>query len=102
MKTRSFPEAMVAGIMWHAGDGRSNVENLRHECREGNGVGPYGWLEHDGKSFGKQEVTDQQAGARITTSWVKPAQLVHAGASDGVGSDGRRLLMPNALGIKLQ
>lgn len=61
--------------MWHGGDGRAGVESLRHECREGDGLGPYGWLEHDGVSHGKQGIVDNRAGVRLVTSMVKPAQL---------------------------
>lgn len=82
--------------MWHGGDGRAGVEALRHECSEGDGLGPYGWIEHDGASYGKQEVVDKRAGVRLVTSVVKPAQLeaqleAQDGAS-GIGSDGERVL----------
>eukprot|EP00904_Undaria_pinnatifida_P001887 jgi/Undpi1/1169/HiC_scaffold_10.g04631.m1 len=75
-KTRTFPVAITGGLMWHGGDGRAGVEALRHECSEGDGLGPYGWVEHDGVSYGKQEVVDNRAGVRLVTSMVKPAQLV--------------------------
>lgn len=74
--------------MWHGGDGRAGMEALRHECSEGDGLGPYGWVEHDGVSYGKQEVVDNRAGVRLATSMVKPAQLPdHNAAVDG-RSDG--------------
>lgn len=61
--------------MWHAGDGHAGVKALRHECSEGDKLGPYGWVEHDGISYGKQEITDERSGIRLVTSMVKPAQL---------------------------
>ena len=61
--------------MWHGGDGRGGAEALRHECSEGDGLGPYGWVEHDGRSYGKQDIEDKNAGVRLVTSIVKPAQL---------------------------
>lgn len=87
-KTRTFPVAVTGGLMWHGGDGRAGMEALRHECSEGDGLGPYGWVEHDGVSYGKQEVVDDRAGVRLVTSMVKPAQLTgHNAAVDG-RSDG--------------
>lgn len=75
--------------MWHGGDGHSRVDAVRHECNEGDGLGPYGWVEHDGMSYGKQEVADKKAGVSLVTSMVKPAQLQYANAGeDGAGPDG--------------
>ena len=60
------------------------METLRHECSEGDGLGPYGWVEHDGLSYGKQEITDERAGVQLVTLMVKPAQLVDHGKSSVV------------------
>lgn len=82
---------MTGGLIWHVGDGSSGNEALRHECSEGDGLGPYGWVEHDGKSYGRQDIEDRKAGVRLVTSMVKPAQLgQHGGslASDGEAADG--------------
>lgn len=96
LRTRTHPEAAIAGLMWHEREGR--VDGLRHECREGDGVGPYGWLEHDGVSYGKQELADQKAGVRIITSMVKPAHLEDADKLGGAASlgewDGHAVFAP--------
>ncbi|KAM4673155.1 mannosyl-oligosaccharide glucosidase [Amazona ochrocephala] len=55
MKTRS-PRALVTGLMWlqqQEGGG-----GLRHTCEESDGLSRYGWLMHDGESFGVQEIRD--------------------------------------------
>lgn len=77
--------------MWHGGDGHSAAEALRHECNEGDGLGPYGWVEHDGRSYGKQDIEDKNTGIRLVTSMVKPAQLAQHSSSlpvDGGAADG--------------
>lgn len=74
--------------MWQAGDGRWGMDRLRHECSEGEGVGPYGWVEHDGLSYGKQHITDETTGVHLATSMVKPAQLPHQKAGVGELHDG--------------
>ena len=85
--------------MWHDGDGSVGNEALRHECSEGDGLGPYGWVEHDGRSYGRQEIEDRKAGVRLVTSMVKPAQLDHhrsGGASavnGGTAADGEYVLL---------
>lgn len=88
LKTRTFPEAVTAGLMWHDGDGHAGIGRIRHECNEGDGLGPYGWVEHDGVSYGRQEVADDRAGVRIVTSVVKPAQLEGLEAQKHEYSDG--------------
>lgn len=78
--------------MWHGGQGHAGVEALRHECSEGDGLGPYGWIEHDGRSYGKQEIADKKAGFRLVTSMVKPAQLREQLVGVDSGSDGKSAL----------
>lgn len=72
--------------MWHEGDGHAGVKALRHECSEGDKLGPYGWVEHDGISYGKQEIIDQRAGVRLVTSMVKPVQLLDPTTSSSSSS----------------
>lgn len=78
--------------MWHGVDSQGRAKALRHDCSEGDGLGPYGWVEHDGRSYGKQDIEDKEAGVHLVTSMVKPAQLkdhtsgsahVDGGATDG-------------------
>lgn len=45
-----------------------NVHKIRHLARESDGLGSYGWLRHDGETFGVQEIIDYPY--NITTSWV--------------------------------
>eukprot|EP00903_Cladosiphon_okamuranus_P008249 g7940.t1 len=86
-KTRTSPLAVTGGLMWHEGDGSSGNVALRHECSEGDGLGPYGWVEHDGRSYGRQDIEDRKAGVRLVTSMVKPAQLDQHGGHLSVGGD---------------
>ena len=41
--------------MWFAYDGEFS---LRHSCEHGDRLQWYGWIRHDGTSFGQQEITD--------------------------------------------
>lgn len=43
--------------------------DFSHWCEQGDGLDQYGWLQHDGSSFGVQEVVDGPF--IITTSFVK-------------------------------
>eukprot|EP00850_Spirogloea_muscicola_P002227 SM000008S22316 [mRNA] locus=s8:1007219:1015250:+ [translate_table: standard] len=43
--------------------------SLRHTCEESDRLARYGWLRHNGESFGRQEILDDQR--LITTSFVK-------------------------------
>lgn len=31
---------------------------IRHTCQHADNLGRYGWIKHDGRSFGQQEITD--------------------------------------------
>ncbi|KAM6289128.1 mannosyl-oligosaccharide glucosidase [Aegotheles albertisi] len=74
MKTRS-PRSLVTGLMWlQHGDGAGG---LRHTCEQGGGPGRYGWVMHDGESFGAQEIRD--GGLALRTEFVKRAGGEHGG-----------------------
>ena len=47
--------SVVAGVMWMTYDGGFNV---RHTCEHGDGLQSFGWLKHDGVSFGQQDIVD--------------------------------------------
>ncbi len=46
-----------------------NNLGLRHWCDQNDDLKSYGWLKHDGATFGYQEIVDR--GLNITTSFVK-------------------------------
>ncbi|CAI2730220.1 unnamed protein product [Schistosoma spindalis] len=75
MKHRS-PKSLLFGVMWTIQD----PENFayRHSCDQYDGVLSYNWLEHDGRTFGTQQIVDIHH--IITISFVKPS-------SDFMGGD---------------
>ena len=42
---------------------------LRHVCQDSDTVKRYGWIEHNGRDYGRQEIVD--LGIKLTTSFVK-------------------------------
>ncbi|XP_063074376.1 mannosyl-oligosaccharide glucosidase [Engraulis encrasicolus] len=75
MKTRS-PLSPVTGLMWLRQFSDVDV-NLRHTCEQGDRLQGYGWLMHDGKSFGVQEIRDGDF--TLTTEFVKRMGGDHGG-----------------------
>ncbi|TRY99540.1 hypothetical protein DNTS_020832 [Danionella cerebrum] len=75
MKTRS-PQSVVTGLMWMRQftdlDG-----NLRHTCEQGDHLPGYGWVMHDGLSFGVQEIHDRDF--TLITEFVKRMGGDHGG-----------------------
>ncbi|TMS23902.1 Mannosyl-oligosaccharide glucosidase [Larimichthys crocea] len=67
MKTRT-PSSMVTGMMWMRQFSDMDV-NLRHTCEQGDRLQGYGWLMHDGLTFGVQEIRDNDF--TLTTEFVK-------------------------------
>ena len=51
------PRSLLAGIMWYSYDGSGKME-IRHVCQHGDGLRQYGWIRHDGTSYGQQRIVD--------------------------------------------
>lgn len=69
LKTRD-PHSLVMGLMWFfprqlLGGGKG----IRHWCDQGDDLTKYGWTQHDGKTFGVQEIYD--GAYKIETSFIK-------------------------------
>jgi hypothetical protein len=90
LRTRSWPTAAALGLMWASPIPKhllpkqgANAPRLplaarvrvRHECREGNGVAPFGFDRHDGRGFARQKLTDADAGVQLITHFAKPQLL---------------------------
>ncbi|KAI1887518.1 hypothetical protein AGOR_G00191140 [Albula goreensis] len=75
MKTRS-PRSVVTGLMWLRQFSEADV-SLRHTCEQGDRLQGYGWLMHDGLSFGVQEIRDGDF--ILTTEFVKRKGGEHGG-----------------------
>eukprot|EP01112_Ceratiomyxa_fruticulosa_P004412 TRINITY_DN1496_c0_g2_i1.p1 TRINITY_DN1496_c0_g2~~TRINITY_DN1496_c0_g2_i1.p1 ORF type:complete len:812 (-),score=157.66 TRINITY_DN1496_c0_g2_i1:58-2493(-) len=73
-KTRD-PTPLITGIMWvsHTPDPLSSTK-IRHTCEESDKLGRYGWLQHDGKNYGVQEIIDRHNNLNLTTIFVKKDQ----------------------------
>lgn len=73
-----IPKSLLAGLMWV---GFSNgVPALRHTCETSDNLSQYGWLRHDGLSYGHQEIID--GSLLISTTFVKKRF-----SSSGYGGD---------------
>lgn len=82
MKTRS-PKSPVVGLMWFEQslyetvlEWQHPVPKIRHWCDQGDDIIKYGWLKHDGRNFGIQEIIENKF--MFNTSFVK-----RAGGSNG-------------------
>ena len=42
---------------------------LRHVCQDSDELSKYGWEDHNGRDYGRQELTDH--GLQLTTSFLK-------------------------------
>jgi mannosyl-oligosaccharide glucosidase len=53
---------------------------LRHVCQDSDELSKYGWEDHNGRDYGRQELTDH--GLQLTTSFLKDK-----GEGSGYGGD---------------
>lgn len=69
LKTRD-PNSMVLGLMWYFPNKlRPNGDGIRHWCKLEDNLKKYGWLQHDGKNFGVQEIHEDNY--VLETSFIK-------------------------------
>ena len=64
--------SLMAGVLWMVYDGQFN---LRHTCEHSDGLQRYGWIRHDGTSFGQQEILDN-GGCGFQSSLALPLQVL--------------------------
>jgi mannosyl-oligosaccharide glucosidase len=73
-----IPKSILAGFMWlGVKDGQYA---LRHTCEESDKLSRYAWVCHDGATYGRQEIVDQDLS--ITTTFLKSWEL-----GSGYGGD---------------
>ncbi|CAK9795342.1 Mannosyl-oligosaccharide glucosidase GCS1 [Anthophora plagiata] len=77
LKTRD-PHSLITGLMWYFPHLlRQDGSGLRHWCDQGDRLDRYAWMEHDGRTFGVQEIVDSSA--ILTTTFVKRPGGKHGG-----------------------
>ena len=76
MKTKS-PQSLVTGLMWFTQFSKERPLPIRHTCEQGDHLPRYGWLMHNGKDFGVQEIVDKNF--TLTTEFVKRPGGKHGG-----------------------
>eukprot|EP00698_Gefionella_okellyi_P005457 TRINITY_DN14994_c0_g1_i1.p1 TRINITY_DN14994_c0_g1~~TRINITY_DN14994_c0_g1_i1.p1 ORF type:complete len:869 (+),score=164.20 TRINITY_DN14994_c0_g1_i1:65-2608(+) len=67
MRTRAA-RAVSFGLMWFHHNSQSPLSNIRHDCNQNDGIKQYGWLRHDGRTFGHQQIREH---LDWTTGFVK-------------------------------
>ncbi|DBA00262.1 TPA: hypothetical protein N0F65_007906 [Lagenidium giganteum] len=69
IRSRTFPFYLSAGLLW--GSQHEDVSQLRHWCRQEDRLQKYGWLQHDGRTFGHQTVEDQHNRLLLDTYYMR-------------------------------
>ncbi|KAL1187623.1 Alpha-glucosidase 2 [Cardamine amara subsp. amara] len=72
------PQSLVAGLMWLGAKDGNHV--MRHFCENSKDLKSFGWREHNGRDFGRQELFEQDM--ILETSFVKSKE-----GSLGYGGD---------------
>ncbi|GAB9472186.1 Mannosyl-oligosaccharide glucosidase [Globisporangium polare] len=69
VRSRSYPYYVAAGLLW--GSQHEDISQLRHACRQEDRLQKYGWLQHDGRSYGLQSIEDQFNRVQLRTHYVR-------------------------------
>jgi mannosyl-oligosaccharide glucosidase len=48
-----IPKSLLAGLMW-VGTDKDGTPKVRHTCEASDNLRQYGWLRHDGRTYGYQ------------------------------------------------
>lgn len=64
--TTAEPNPVSTGFMWYRGN---QVRHTRHEARKEDKLERWGWLEHDGRNYGKQKIYDKPF--YVNTTYIK-------------------------------
>ncbi|XP_026725549.1 mannosyl-oligosaccharide glucosidase [Trichoplusia ni] len=75
LKSRE-PRSPVFGLMWYELAAAAQ-KGIRHWCDQNDNLATYGWLRHDGVTFGEQLISDPPH--NITTSFIKTPGGEHGG-----------------------
>ena len=51
--------------------------DIRHTCEHGDGLKSYGWVKHDGRTFGNQKIADPAINITFTTEFIKGSGIDH-------------------------
>ncbi|CAA6668399.1 unnamed protein product [Spirodela intermedia] len=72
------PRSLLGGLMWL---GMKNGQFFpRHFCQDSDDLKRYGWIDHNGRDYGRQELVDR--GLKLVTSFIKMK-----GDGSGYGGD---------------
>ena len=59
----ALPQSPLFGVMWF-----HDAQHLRHDADARDGLDKYGWLRHDGKMYGRQQLIDGPLAVRTCSS----------------------------------
>ncbi|CDH50432.1 glycoside hydrolase family 63 protein [Lichtheimia corymbifera JMRC:FSU:9682] len=74
-----FPESLMTGLIWFDGGEFQGFQRARHACDQGDGLNGYGYHQHDGRSYGMQQIKDGPSNVQITTEFIKVPGGDHGG-----------------------
>ncbi|KAI8589310.1 glycoside hydrolase [Geranomyces variabilis] len=79
-RTRSA-NTLLTGLMWFGlkENTGQTLKDIRHTCEQGDDLSGYAWQKHDGRTFGSQEIADNQHRVAIRTDFLKSAGGEHGG-----------------------
>ena len=69
-RTRT-PESLLTGLMWFGVDNFRGESSIRHACEIGDSLGSWGWVEHDGRTFGREKINDPRNNVEIEVRFEK-------------------------------
>lgn len=75
------PFSPLMGLLWSTAV-NPRPENFRHDAEERDKLTKYGWLEHNGETYGKQEILDGENNLNLTTYFIQDSQADTEGGNE--------------------
>ncbi|RKP05923.1 glycoside hydrolase [Thamnocephalis sphaerospora] len=75
-----LPHSVMTGLMWYTLEHHSGFRHIRHTCEQGeDDLERFGYVKHDGRFFGVQELVDPEIRYSLKTEFVKQPGGDHGG-----------------------
>ncbi|KAK6061527.1 hypothetical protein COOONC_00811 [Cooperia oncophora] len=71
LRTRD-PRSPLFGVMWYEQPEVMQMPRLRHWCDQGDDLKNYGWYAADGRTFGRENVTERTS--QLSFDWINDAE----------------------------
>ena len=65
------PQSLLIGLMWYDLTVEEGWKEMRHHCQNEDGLEHWGWVEHDGRNYGKEMLADPALNLQLVIWFIR-------------------------------